>query len=294
MGGESSKLRHSSSTKSKLPSIRLPGSHSYYDGMYKSVENATEVNRGRAGSASSRGSQQRHPLPLKMRRLIQSCFSNPHELVGRRVMKRACDLKPEFGIFYMSMEASKRDDFENDVKIMLKKVVTNIDFVDEVQRHSEEFGAKFAELRSLGFRPDFFAVLADATIQECTHLDSAVHKAHTTTHAFSQFGAMIFSSVRDGFYGEVRRIRRTSNSFSSNGSQRVKKRSIDSTADPGSFKGSSRGNSPRTSISRGCSPRSCSPESQISDECFITADIQPEDDGFLKPPTMNMVTTRSY
>ncbi|VDN35812.1 unnamed protein product, partial [Cylicostephanus goldi] len=106
-------------------------------------------------------------------------------------MKRACDLKDEFATFYTSLELEQREELEENMKILLKKVVTNIDYVDEVTRLSEDFGRRFVELRSLGFRADYFAILADATIKECTHLDSAVHKAHTTTQAFSQFGALV-------------------------------------------------------------------------------------------------------
>ncbi|VDL70508.1 unnamed protein product [Nippostrongylus brasiliensis] len=226
MGSDSSKIRTSSSQHEKLPSIKLPVSASYYEGMYRSCE--PPLSRSRNGSTHSRGSV-KHPLSVKMRRLIASCFANPHEMLGKRIMKRACDLKDEFATFYTSLELESREEMEDSMKILLKKVVTNIDFLDEVTRLSEEFGQRFVELRSQGFRADYFAVLADATIKECTHLDSAVHKAHTTTQAFSQFGALVFSSVRDGFYTEVRRIRRASNSFStgSNSSMRRKKSSGD-------------------------------------------------------------------
>lgn len=275
MGSDSSKIRSSTSAHEKLPSIKLPGSASYYEGMYRSCE---PIARSRNGSTSSR-SGQKHPLSLKMRRLISSCFTNPHEMLGKRIMKRACDLKDEFAAFYTSLELEHRDELEECTKLFLKKVVTNIDYVDEVTRLSEEFGQRFVELRAQGFRADYFAILADATIKECTHLDSAVHKAHTTTQAFSQFGAMVFSSVRDGFYTEVRRIRRASNSFSvgSNSSVRRKKTS-DSDAGNRSRAGSRQG-----------SPRSGSPESADG-----TSLEEYSSDIFLKPPTRNLLTARSY
>ncbi|PAV87342.1 hypothetical protein WR25_12050 [Diploscapter pachys] len=229
-----------------------------------------------------------------MRRLIQSCFSNPHELVGRRIMKRACEMKKEFAMFYVSLEQEQRDDIEENMKLMLKKVVTNIDFVDEIQRLAEEFGQRFVALRPLGFRPDLFPVIADATIKECTHLDSAVHKAHTTTHAFSQFGALVFASVREGFYTEVRRLRRASASFStgSNGSARRKLIESSFINENGSIK--SRGNSPRQPHSR-CQSRSASPDSSGSDElCPNTPTVGGAPATYLKPPTNAMVATRSY
>ncbi|CAD6194106.1 unnamed protein product [Caenorhabditis auriculariae] len=294
MGSDGSKLKHSASTHENLPSINLPATGSFYEGCTKDSD---QVNRSRTGSASSHRSNNRHPLPLKMRRLIQGCFVNPHELVGRRIMKRACDLRPEFASFYGSLEQEQRDDLEDSIKMLLKKVVTNIEFVDEIQKLSEDFGQKLVGYRVCGFKADFFAIFADATIKECTHLDSAVHKAHTTTQAFSQFGQLVFSSVRDGFYTEVRRIRRASNSFStgSNGSCRRKRMSTTTmpnsptsdTSDTASQKGS-RGNSPRASFSRSGSPRSDSPESSLEEPTVYPS---PE---FLKPTSAQLLTTRSY
>ena len=75
----------------------------------------------------------------------------------------------------------------------------------------------------------------------------------------------LFSSVRDGFYNEMRRIRRTSNSFStgSNGSaRRQKKASLDST-------------------SREASPRSGSPDADSSHNSAASS----EDSLHLRPPT---------
>jgi hypothetical protein len=45
-------------------------------------------------------------------------------------------------------------------------------------------------------------------------LDNAVHPAHQTLAAFSQFVGIVFTSVRDGFYAGMRKMRRSSHSFS--------------------------------------------------------------------------------
>ncbi|VDM29715.1 unnamed protein product [Toxocara canis] len=147
-------------------------------------------------------------------------------------MKRACEKRFEFGLFYLKLDSEQKDSIEENIKILLKKAVANIDFIDEVQRLAEEFGAKHVQYRTQGFKPDFFAICADATITECAFLDNAVHPAHQTLNAFSTFITMVFSSVRDGFYAEMRRMRRTSNSFSigSNSSFQRKKFSEDLTA----------------------------------------------------------------
>lgn len=61
----------------------------------------------------------------------------------------------------------------------------------QIQRMAESFGERFVPFRSIGFKADFFATVADATIKECTFLDNAIHPAHQTLNAFSQFITMV-------------------------------------------------------------------------------------------------------
>uniref|UniRef100_A0A0K0DSH9 Globin family profile domain-containing protein n=1 Tax=Strongyloides stercoralis TaxID=6248 RepID=A0A0K0DSH9_STRER len=240
----------------------------------------------RSGSCISKRSdsvKQRHPITQRYRQLISSCFSNPNENLGKRVMKRTCEKRPEYSRFYRNLDNETREEMDELIKVYIKKSVANIDFLDEVQRLSEEVGEKIVYYRTYGFKADFFTTIADAIITECCFLDNAIHPAHMTLAAFSHFIGIMFTSVRNGFYNEIRRLRRSSNSFSmsSNGSFRRKKSSYDSTQDT--------------------SPRSLSPsqDSRISDEAFIlpTTPIlsrsEAEENNFLKPPRSNsMIATR--
>lgn len=56
---------------------------------------------------------------------------------------------------------------------------------------AEDFGERFAIFRSIGFKADCFSTMADATIKECSFLDNAIHPAHQTLNAFSQFITMV-------------------------------------------------------------------------------------------------------
>uniref|UniRef100_A0A914IFV4 Uncharacterized protein n=1 Tax=Globodera rostochiensis TaxID=31243 RepID=A0A914IFV4_GLORO len=195
--------------------------------------------RSRSGSQAS-GSQSPNKLPQKQRRcslnlknrqLIQSCFNNPHENIGVRILKRSAEKRKDFGRFYISIGTEHRERIADIVKQLLKKSVANIYGTDEeLQALANEFGPRFVDLRLLGFKADFFAVLADSTTMECVLLDAAVHPAAATLTAFSLFITMMFSAVRDGFYSEMRRLRRSSNSFSINpngSSAMMKKLSVD-------------------------------------------------------------------
>ncbi|EFO19513.2 hypothetical protein LOAG_08980 [Loa loa] len=239
MGSEASKIRHSKSTGSKKSTTNRSGQH-IIPPIVKTADsiNSTDnllnvdygiragnssrsslelnINRGRSGSiCSSRSmSRQKHPISIRNRNLIQSCFQNPHEIIGHKILQRVYEKRNGFAKFYDKLSSDEKDDIEEGIKVLLKKTVANINFIDEVQRLAEEFGGKHVKFRVLGFKPEFFGVYADATITECIFLDNAMHPAHQTLTAFSSFITMVYSSVRDGFYGEMRRMRRTSNSFS--------------------------------------------------------------------------------
>ena len=49
-------------------------------------------------------------------------------------------------------------------------------FTLQVAATSFAFGEMHAQLCNLGFRPDFFSVIADATIAECVRLDGGAQK----------------------------------------------------------------------------------------------------------------------
>ncbi|KAI6183795.1 hypothetical protein M3Y97_00527100 [Aphelenchoides bicaudatus] len=220
----------------------------------QSIDNGS-VSRSRSGSASSERSNsfktgQKHPIVLKNRQLIQSCFTNSHEILGRKIIKRTAERRADFRSFYSTLNNDEKDCVESGLKILLKKAVANIDFLEEIQRLSEEFGERFVSYRSAGFKADYFAAVSESTITECTFLDNAVHPAHQTLAAFSQFVGIIFNSIRDGFYNGMRRMRRSSHSFSTGARIEVPRQ-------------------PRLSIASADSPRSKSPAmKKLTDQVF--------------------------
>uniref|UniRef100_A0A8R1TZD0 Globin family profile domain-containing protein n=1 Tax=Onchocerca volvulus TaxID=6282 RepID=A0A8R1TZD0_ONCVO len=251
MGGETSKIRRpksagtkksttSQSTQKLTPEIKKTDSIGCTDNLLNvdfgtRTRNSSRssldsnINRSRSGSiCSSRSnlSRQKHPISSRDRHLIQSCFQNPHEIIGHKILQRANEKRNGFANFYNKLSNDERDEIEEEIKVLLKKTVANINFIDEVQRLAEEFGGKHVKFRALGFKPDFFGAYADATITECIFLDNAIHPAHHVLTAFSSFITMVFSSVRDGFYAEMRRMRRASNSFSTGSNSSCMRKTI--------------------------------------------------------------------
>ncbi|VDD89288.1 unnamed protein product [Enterobius vermicularis] len=99
------------------------------------------------------------------------------------------------------------------LKEFLFRVTEQLSDSDEVQRTSEEFGVKHVQFRNQGFRPDFFAITADAVTTECCFLDAAVHQSYDTVTAWSTLTSAMFSAVRDGYYNELRKQRRASSAL---------------------------------------------------------------------------------
>ncbi|KAK6013590.1 hypothetical protein OSTOST_21091 [Ostertagia ostertagi] len=42
-------------------------------------------------------------------------------MIGKRIMKRACDLRDEFATFYTSLELEQREELEESAKLLLKR-----------------------------------------------------------------------------------------------------------------------------------------------------------------------------
>lgn len=135
-------------------------------------------------------------------------------MLGKKIIKRTAEKRADFRTFYSTLNAEEKECVENGIKLLLKKAVVNIEFMDEIQRLSEEFGERFVSYRASGFKADYFAQVADSTITELTFLDNAVHPAHQTLAAFSQFIGIVFTAIREGFYNGMRKMRRSSHSFS--------------------------------------------------------------------------------
>ncbi len=66
----------------------------------------------------------------------------------------------------------------------LQLLVNNIKNIDNLRHISEEHGEYYVQLRTSGFRPDFFAIIADGIITEGVYLDRAVHSYIVTVNAW--------------------------------------------------------------------------------------------------------------
>uniref|UniRef100_A0A7E5A1Y8 GLOBIN domain-containing protein n=1 Tax=Panagrellus redivivus TaxID=6233 RepID=A0A7E5A1Y8_PANRE len=242
-GGSSSGNMSKNGSTSTLnkPKINAPSDKS----MKRSSKGA-----GSARSSMSSEGQRKPVLPLNQRQIIKSCMDNSKDDLGERIYRRVIDRRDDFRFFVESLPKQQRAEMSEGLRVYLQKVSESLTDADEVQRLSEDFGERHVPFRSLGFRPDFFAMAADAMTTECVFLDCAVHQPTETLTAWSTLTSTMFSAVRDGFYAELRRMRRLSNNC-----MNPKNKSIDFSLD-----GSSAGED--TGSRRSLSPTAESNESE--------------------------------
>lgn len=84
---------------------------------------------------------------------------------------------------------------------------------------ASNYGVRQVSKRAFGFKADYFAAMADAVTTECVFLDAATHQPTEAIEAWADLVALMFSSIRDGFYQQIRYLRRRSYCFNSQSSR---------------------------------------------------------------------------
>ncbi|CAJ0941531.1 unnamed protein product, partial [Mesorhabditis belari] len=149
-------------------------------------------------------------VPSLNRIRITSAFKIAKSSMGEAILKRASASRPEIRLFLVKLNEEQMSELGRVLFEMIGEGVARLDSADHVQNAGKSAGAAFAVLSPMGFRPDFFAPLADAAIAECVKLDAGSHKRCETLLAWSQLVSALFSAVRDGYYSRIRYQRRSS------------------------------------------------------------------------------------
>ncbi|KAI6241656.1 Globin-like domain and Globin, structural domain-containing protein [Aphelenchoides fujianensis] len=164
-------------------------------------------------STSSLEGKSRTPiLTSSQRQIVKFCMENAKGDLGERIFRRLGDKARGLQVLRGLLAKPDGTELIEGLRLFIHKAVEVVADPEAVDAVSREFGERHAHLRSIGFKPDFFMGLADAITTECVFLDLAAHASTETLMAWSQLTSTIFSAVRDGYYAELRRLRRVSNS----------------------------------------------------------------------------------
>uniref|UniRef100_A0A9J2P2F7 Globin family profile domain-containing protein n=1 Tax=Ascaris lumbricoides TaxID=6252 RepID=A0A9J2P2F7_ASCLU len=143
--------------------------------------------------------------------IVLECYDKSHGDTAARIVMRMGQQREDFRAFMDLLSSDQREMLTENLRNYLNSVVQNIDDADRVKDLSANFGAFHVRWRANGFKPDFFAVTADAIATECVFMGgTATATAPTSTFkAWTMLVGLMFSSVRDGYYAELRRQRRS-------------------------------------------------------------------------------------
>ncbi|KAH7662435.1 Protein GLB-11 [Aphelenchoides avenae] len=133
--------------------------------------------------------------------------------VANRVVSRMAHRRDDFAQFCASLPNDQCVEFITAFREYLFNVVKNIQSSERIRALSMEFGANQVPRRSVGFKADFFAAMAEALTTEGTFLDGATHQPTEAIEAWSELVELMFSNIRDGYYQQVRYLRRSSHCF---------------------------------------------------------------------------------
>ncbi|CAI5444184.1 unnamed protein product [Caenorhabditis angaria] len=243
----------------------------------KSANTPSTSSSGRQ-SISSQGN--RKPLlTLSQRQIIKYCMDNSKDDLGERIVRRALEKRDDFRQFIDNLTKSQKYENSQYLKQFLQGICDNLTDTDEINRLAEEFGCSHVQFRPNGFKPDFFACTADAVTTECTFLDQAAHPTSETAAAWSMLTAHVFSQVRDGYYAELRRQRKSSNAFRTRVSVDVSTGTDDATSVSSATR---RSNSPQDDLA-GCENLPIDANHSV---CPPPSNQQGSQTNFLAPPTV--------
>lgn len=72
-------------------------------------------------------------------------------MLGRKIVKRTAEKRADFKAFYSTLSMEEKEYVENGLKLLLKKAVVNIDFLDEVisccRPLNTVFGSRLSDYR---------------------------------------------------------------------------------------------------------------------------------------------------
>ncbi|MCP9265165.1 BMA-GLB-20 [Dirofilaria immitis] len=126
----------------------------------------------RSNKSDCRGT---HPISSQGREIIQACFSNHHNEIGYRIYMRVFEKRPDYQRFVFALGKEKWLSISNELRDYLDNVVSKVHDVAAIEEISRHYGER--------------------------------HPTETVM-AWSQLTSLMFTSIRDGYYAELRSQRK--------------------------------------------------------------------------------------
>ncbi|KAI6176641.1 hypothetical protein M3Y97_00820500 [Aphelenchoides bicaudatus] len=157
-------------------------------------------------SMSSIDNKKPQMLNSNQKIILKYCINNSKEDLGERIFRRVADKNPVFQDYFESLPKPERAELSDGLRQFIIKMVEQACETENLESVCRNFGEQYARL---DFKPDF-VLIANSLTTECVFLDAAAHPYAETLATWSQLTSIVFGFVRDGYYSELRRLRRVS------------------------------------------------------------------------------------
>lgn len=108
--------------------------------------------------------------------IIGFCMENARGDIAGRVLARMVHKRDDFAAFCAQLAPEQWMAFLSQFRDYLWDVVRNLQNTEHIRHTSMAYGMSQVPRRSLGFKADFFSIMADALTTECVFLDGAAHQ----------------------------------------------------------------------------------------------------------------------
>lgn len=181
-----------------------------------STSNIADSATKRMNSTTNLGSKKKEArMTPAQKDLLKECWeTSKHTEFGTRIYTRYFQKRPDIRRVFDEIERTKKDyswtQESKDFNSFLHTLIEKIDEPETMEDMSRDWGSKYVVLRDYGFKPQFWVPFSEIMTTECLYLDGGVHPVADMIEAWATFITIMLGHMRDGFYSQLRLIRKQS------------------------------------------------------------------------------------
>ncbi|CEF68002.1 Hypothetical protein SRAE_2000266300 [Strongyloides ratti] len=154
------------------------------------------------------------PISSSSQEIIKYCMENARGDIASRIISRMAHKREDFALFITNLNTDQLNEFTGALRDYMNQVLKHVHSADKIREISMQFGILQVSRREWGFKADFFACMANSITTECVFLDGAAHQPTEAIEAWAELVELMFTNIREGYYQQIRYLRRRSQCFS--------------------------------------------------------------------------------
>uniref|UniRef100_A0AAF5D6M9 Uncharacterized protein n=1 Tax=Strongyloides stercoralis TaxID=6248 RepID=A0AAF5D6M9_STRER len=154
------------------------------------------------------------PISASSQEIIKYCMENARGDIASRIISRMAHKREDFATFITNLSGDQLNEFTKALRDYMNQVLKHVHSAEKIREISMQFGILQVSRREWGFKADFFACMANSITTECVFLDGAAHQPTEAIEAWAELVELMFTNIREGYYQQIRYLRRRSQCFS--------------------------------------------------------------------------------